>query len=187
MKGSDTSMTNGASPGKRKKDTRRQDTIVSIVFLSVVVIGILFALLYSSGVLHNLAAASGDRKVDCRTGRVVTGVREYDPAEVTEQSGISVPGYEKLELKAGETKQTVYLNNPEENTCYFVLSLILEDKTVIWKSDYLEPGMAFDRIELNQPLEKGNYENVTLQYDCYSIADGRMLNGSAITVTLEVD
>ena len=46
--------------------------------------------------------------------------------------------------------------------------------------------MAFDRIELNQPLEKGNYENVTLQYDCYSIVDKRELNGSAVTVTLEV-
>ena len=66
------------------------------------------------------------------------------------------------------------------------MSLILEDGTVIWKSDYLEPGMAFDRIELSQALEKGSYANVTLQYDCYSIADKRELNGSAVTVTLEV-
>ena len=66
------------------------------------------------------------------------------------------------------------------------MSLILEDGTVIWKSDYLEQGMAFGRMELNQALEKGNDENVTLQYDCYSIADKRELNGSAVTVTLEV-
>ena len=179
-------MGNAASTGKQRKDTRKQDTIVSIVFLSVVVIGILLALLYSSGILENLTAPAGDRKVDSRTGKVVTGITEYNPDEITENPDIAVPGYEKLELAAGKKRQTVYLNNPEGNTCYFVMSLILEDKTVIWKSDYLEPGMAFDRIELSQALEKGSYANVTLQYDCYSIADKRELNGSAVTVTLEV-
>lgn len=179
-------MNNNASQRKRKKDTRKQDTIVSIVFLAVVVIGILLVMLYSSGILENLTAPAGDRKVDSKTGKVVTGITEYNPDEITENPDISVPGYEKLEFVAGKKKQNVYLNNPDGNTCYFVMSLILEDGTVIWKSDYLEPGMAFDRIELNQPLEKGNYENVTLQYDCYSIADKRELNGSAVTVTLEV-
>lgn len=179
-------MGNAASTGKQRKDTRKQDTIVSIVFLSVVVIGILLALLYSSGILENLTAHTGDRKVDSRTGKVVTGITAYNPDEITENPDIAVPGYEKLELAAGKKRQTVYLNNPEGNTCYFVMSLILEDGTVIWKSDYLEPGMAFDRIELNQALEKGNYENVTLQYDCYSIIDKRELNGSAVTIKLEV-
>ena len=179
-------MGNAASTGKQRKDTRKQDTIVSIVFLSVVVIGILLALLYSSGILENLTAHTGDRKVDSSTGKVVTGITEYNPDELTENPDISVPGYEKLELVAGQKKQNVYLNNPDENTCYFVMSLILEDGTIIWKSDYLEPGRAFDRIELNQPLEKGSYGNVTLQYDCYSTVDQRELNGSAVTITLEV-
>lgn len=179
-------MNNTASQRKRNKDTRKQDTIVSIVFLSVVVIGILLALLYSSGILENLTAPAGDRKVDSRTGKVVTGINRIQSDEIRENPDISVPGYEKLELVAGKKKQNVYLNNPNENTCYFVMSLILEDGTIIWKSDYLEPGMAFDRIELNQPLEKGNYENVTLKYNCYSIVDKRELNGSAVTVTLEV-
>lgn len=179
-------MNNTASQRKRNKDTRKQDTIVSIVFLSVVVIGILLALLYSSGILENLTAPAGDRKVDSRTGKVVTGINRIQSDEIRENPDISVPGYEKLELVAGKKKQNVYLNNPNENTCYFVMSLILEDGTIIWKSDYLEPGMAFDRIELNQPLEKGNYENVTLKYNCYSIVDKRELNGSAVTIKLEV-
>lgn len=179
-------MNKKASHRKQKKDTSKQDTILSIVFLSIVVIGILLALFYRSGILENLTAPAGDRKVDSKTGKVVTGSTEYNPEEITENPDMAVPGYEKLELVAGKKRQNVYLHNPEGNTCYFVMSLILEDGTVIWKSDYLEPGMAFDRIELSQALEKGNYENVTLQYDCYSIVDKRELNGSAVTVTLEV-
>lgn len=183
-------MSNSASLGKRKKDTKkdmdRKDTMFAIGFLTVVVIGIFLALLYSSGALESLTCSGGDRKVDVQTGKVADTVREYDPSEITENGNVSVPGYEKLELKAGKTKQKVYLLNPKENTCYFKLSLMLEDGTVIWQSDLLEPGMAFDRIELNQGLEKGTYEHATLQYDCYSLADKRELNGSRIQLILEV-
>lgn len=171
---------------KQKKDERKIDTMISIVFLSIVIIGILLALLYKGGVFERITSHAGDRKVDSRTGKVVTGINRIQSDEITENPDISVPGYETLELVAGKKNQNVYLNNPNENTCYFVMSLILEDGTIIWKSDYLEPGMAFDRIELNQPLEKGNYENVTLKYNCYSIVDKRELNGSAVTIKLEV-
>lgn len=120
------------------------------------------------------------------TGKVVKKEIRYDASEISDNANISIPGYEKLEFTAGQKEQDVYLTNPKENTCYFVMSLILEDGTVIWESQKLEPGMAFNRIALNQTLDAGDYENVTLRYDCYALADNSELNGSAIRINLEV-
>lgn len=175
-------MRNRASP-KNKKDQAKRDTITSIIFLSLVVIGILIAILYSSGVFSNLSA--GDRKINTDTGKVVKGIAEYDP-EIMENPDISYPGYADLTFEADKRKQDIYLNNPKTNTCYFKMSLILDDGRTIWQSDYLEPGNAFNRIELSEALAKGTYENAVLQYDSYSITDGRQLNGSSIKLTLEV-
>ena len=171
---------------KNKRDTRKKDTIIAITFLLAVVIGMFIAILYGNGVFSGAGYSGGDRKVDIETGKVIKSEKKYDASEISEKENISVPGYEKLEFKADSTKQKVYLTNPKDNTCYFILSLVLEDGTVIWKSDYLEPGAAFDRIELDKPLEAGNYENVTLKYECYTLADKRELNGSASKIELEV-
>lgn len=171
---------------KNKRDNMKKDTIISVTFLAVVVIGMLAAVFYGNGLLDELIY-NGERKVDIATGKVVKTERQYDVSEISGNGDISVPGYEKFRLKAGSRKQKVYLTNPKENTCYFVMSLVLEDGTVIWKSDYLEPGTAFDRIMLDEPLKAGNYENVTLKYDCYSLIDKKELNGSAIKINLEVE
>lgn len=176
-------MGNRASP-KNKQDQAKRDTITSIVFLSLVVISILIAILYSSGVFSNLS--SGDRKINMDTKEVVEGVMELNP-EITENPNISYPGYGELTFKADKKKQDIYLQNPKENTCYFQMSLILSDGRTIWQSEYLEPGNAFNRIELSAALEKGTYENAVLQYDSYSITDGRKLNGSFINLTIKVN
>lgn len=176
-------MRNWASP-KNKKDQAKRDTIISIVFLSLVVIGILIAILYSSGVFRNLS--SGDRKINMDTKEVVESVMELNP-DITENPNISYPGYGELTFKANKKKQDIYLQNPKENTCYFQMNLILSDGRTIWQSEYLEPGNAFNRIVLSEALEKGIYENAVLQYDSYSITDGRQLNGSSINLTINVN
>lgn len=119
------------------------------------------------------------------TKKVVEEVMKLNP-DITENPNISYPGYGELAFKADKKKQDIYLHNPKENTCYFQMSLILSDGRTIWQSEYLEPGNAFNRIELNEALPKGIYENAVLQYDSYSIKDGRQLNGSSIKLTLEV-
>lgn len=175
-------MSNQALP-KKRKDQAKRDTIIGIVFLTIVIIGIIIALIYSSGVFSNIP--SGDRKINMDTGEEVEGLADLNP-DITENANISYPGYEKFTFKAGKKKQDVYIHNPKENTCYIQISIILEDGTVIWKSEYLEPGNAFNRIKLNEALSKGNYENAVLLYDSYSIKDGRKLNGASIKMTLEV-
>ncbi len=49
-----------------------------------------------------------------------------DYSNITENPNISIPGYESLNFIAGSSKQSVDFYNPEENTCYFKISLLLK-------------------------------------------------------------
>ena len=100
---------------------------------------------------------------------------------------IAIPGFDSLNFKAGVTEQAVSLYNPNQNTCYFKMSLILADGTKLWESKLVEPGQAFYKITLNQPLSVGTYENAVLKYECFSNSDGSgVLNGSENKFTLNV-
>ncbi len=75
--------------------------------------------------------------------------------------------------------------NPEQNTCYFKMSLLLPDGTQLWESGLVEPGKAVYEITLNQTLTAGKYENATLKYECFAMDDEQTpLNGSEIKLTL---
>ncbi len=108
-------------------------------------------------------------------------------AEAASGSGenIDIPGYETLIFAADKTTQAVNLKNPSKNACTFVLTLILDDGTIIWTGEALSPGMAFTRITLNQALGRGDYV-ATLHYDCYSLTDNTPLNGADIKLNIEV-
>lgn len=114
------------------------------------------------------------------------------PAQNTEEvlkneNSISIPGYEGITLKADSLRQTVALKNPEQNTCYFVITLYLEDGTILWKSDYIKPGETSSPIVLKEPLEKGNYPNAVLQYSCFKMdSEKTQLNGAETKLTLRV-
>lgn len=116
------------------------------------------------------------------------GVSHHETGPVVKnQNSISIPGYESITLEAGKTQQTVGLPNPAKNTCYFQISLILENGTVLWQSDLVKPGEISDPITLSEALEAGTYPNTTMKYDCYTM-DGNMtqLNGAATKLTLRV-
>lgn len=99
---------------------------------------------------------------------------------------IDIPGFDSMTFKAGVTTQSVNLYNPEQNTCYFRLTLVLADGTQIWQSKLIEPGKGLHEIELTQALSVGDYEGVTLKYECFSLDDHSQLNGSDIKLTLHV-
>ena len=104
-----------------------------------------------------------------------------------EQQSIQIPGYLSLPLTAGTTQQNIALPNPEGNTAAFVMTLTMEDGTLLWKSDLVQPGENSGVLVLEFPLEAGTYENVTLEYECFDPQDpDAQLNGSAIQLTLEV-
>lgn len=100
---------------------------------------------------------------------------------------IDIPGFGSISLQAGATEQSVNFYNPEQNTCYFRMSLLLSDGTELWKSDLVEPGKAIYNITLNQTLETGEYENAILKYECFAMNEEQTpLNGSEIKLTLHV-
>ena len=99
---------------------------------------------------------------------------------------IAIPGYEILELQADQKQQSLSLPNPPQNVCYFQISLYLEDGTLLWKSELIEPGAISKPILLHQELAKGTYANAVLKYDCFK-ADGQTpLNGAETKLTLWV-
>lgn len=88
-------------------------------------------------------------------------------------------------MRAGQLEQTVDFYNPEDNNCFFVLSLYLSDNTLIYESDMLAPGERVKNITLYQPLERGIYGNCKLVYNCFALDGETPLNGS--NVVLEIN
>ena len=100
---------------------------------------------------------------------------------------IAIPGYEGLSLNANSKKQDLCLPNPVQNTCYFQISLFLEDGTLLWQSDLIEPGGTSAPMVLEQALEQGTYPKAVLHYSCFEMnKDLTPLNGAEIKVTLRV-
>ena len=100
---------------------------------------------------------------------------------------IAIPGYEMLELKAGSKEQTLCMPNPPQNCCYFQITLYLEDGTLLWQSELIEPGTTSKPMVLSKTLEKGMYPNAILRYSCYRMdEDHSPLNGAETKLTLWV-
>jgi len=150
---------------------------------------ILTAFLTALFVLGAFSGCSGD-----------AGKKEKkDYSNIVENPNIAIPGYASLTFKAEEKEQSVDFFNPEENTCYFRMSLVMKEEdaqetenghsareeTVLWTSEYLEPGEHIKSIQLERELEEGDYP-ASLRYECFSLKDERQLNGSNVKLTLSV-
>ena len=100
---------------------------------------------------------------------------------------IAIPGYEALTLQAGARTQSLRLPNPEENDCYFQISLYLADDTLLWQSDLIKPGKTSAPITLSRPLDPGTYPEATLRYACFRLdREKTPLNGAETKLTLWV-
>lgn len=100
---------------------------------------------------------------------------------------IAIPGYEGITLKADSLEQTVALKNPEQNACYFVITLSLEDGTVLWQSEEIAPGKTSKPMKLSQELKEGTYPNAVLRYACFKMDKEKTpLNGAETKLTLRV-
>jgi len=136
-------------------------------------------------VLSGVAVGS---KIIGSSGGPVQSVKGIDETPVIGGSddAIAIPGFEKLVMKAGQAKQAVNFYNPDTNTCYFRISLSLEDGTELYRSGMIKPGQTINTIEISHILKAGIYNNSVLQYDCYTLEDLQPLNGSKTVLNLEV-
>ena len=115
-----------------------------------------------------------------------TGDREVYQGEKNTDT-IDIPGFDVMNLQAGTTEQSVNLYNPEQNTCYFKMSLILPDGTVLWESGLVAPGKAIYDLTLKEALDAGEYADTILKYECFAMDEEQTpLNGSEIKLTLNV-
>lgn len=115
-----------------------------------------------------------------------TGKKETYTGEKNTDT-IDIPGFDAMNLKAGSTGQSVNLFNPEQNNCYFKMSILLSDGTVLWESDLVEPGRAIYEMTMNQVLEAGEYQDAVLKYECFAMdPEQSPLNGSEVKLTLNV-
>lgn len=112
------------------------------------------------------------------------GNQELDHAGKESGEKISIPCFESLVFKANQTTQKVNLYNPENNNCYFVISLIVEQDT-LFKSDMIAPNTGFYEIELSEELAAGQYSGIIV-YECYSLTDLSPMNGGSFHFDLTV-
>lgn len=116
------------------------------------------------------------------------GARPWDGGEIPggdgDATGIKIPGYDSITIRADRTDATVSLVNPENNPCYFEVSIILENTgEVIYKSKKIKPGYAVKQITLNHSLPMGVYD-AKVHYDTFSLTDQKPLNGAEVKVKL---
>lgn len=157
--------------------------ILLIVVLAVVLVGggVFVGINWNNWIGDKPATAEVDDNAENYTGdkNTYTGKKNTDT--------IDIPGFDAMNFKAGTTEQSVNLFNPKENTCYFKMTILLNEGTVLWESKLVEPNKAIYDITLNQSLSVGTYEDCTLKYECFAMDEEQTpLNGSEIKFTLNV-
>ncbi len=156
------------------KGSRQSSNPVFIVIIALLLVVI--------AVLVFIIAKPGGEQSEQPQG----GTEQNEPIEKLTDS-IAMPGYSWLTLKADTTEQELALSNPPENFCQMRMSILLEDGTVIWTSELVQPGENSKPIVLSQPLAKGVYKNAKLKYECFTIDEAMTpLNGSQIAISLNV-
>lgn len=102
-----------------------------------------------------------------------------------EQSYISIPGFDKMIFKSNSTSQKTNIHNPDTNTCNMNFSIEMEDGTILWSCENVQPGYGLYDIEINKKLEKGTYKGCKFIVRCFR--NDVEINGCNIGFTLYVD
>lgn len=110
---------------------------------------------------------------------------QYKVENEASSSNIEIPGYSTVYIPANEKEVEVDFYNPDDNSVYFQITLTLADtEEVIYTSKLFAPGQHIYEIELEQALEKGEYE-VILAYCTYSMDEEYTpKNGANVSFTL---
>lgn len=100
---------------------------------------------------------------------------------------ISIPGFETWAIDSGKTKVSTNFYNPENNNCYFIVKVILDDTgETIYESKYIKPGQHLYEVELLKALDKGKYQ-ATIHYSAFETETLTPLNGANVPFELVVN
>jgi hypothetical protein len=111
-------------------------------------------------------------------------VRIIEPLPDTSNT-IAIPGFKRLTAE-GQTLKADAITNPEQNACYFVVTLIMPGGAELYRSSYLAPGQSLGDVEMLVTLAAKTYKDVTARYSCFTMDELKPLKGADITFTLEV-
>ena len=147
--------------------------IAGVVLLASVVVIILL--------LRSCGAGTGTVPTDITPPK---NTLDFTPVGERQDNTITIPGMTGITMKSGQLQQTVDFYNPEQNACYFVLSLYLSDDTLIYLSDFLAPGEHISEIMLNQALQRGVYGKCRLVYECFTLDNKCALNTGEVILEI---
>ena len=157
--------------GRYEKLSSHQFPLFPIILILLLVVAVVILLLKGCDSIHTITPSNE------ATGTAANVEKNPD--------SIAIPGYEMLEMKAGSKEQSLCMPNPPQNCCYFQIALYLEDGTLLWQSELIEPGTTSKPIVLTKALDKGMYPNAILRYSCYRMdEDLTPLNGAETKLTL---
>lgn len=132
---------------------KKKKTLILIIVIAVLVAAI--------AVLVVLLLNNGKKKEATATG--VNGVISdgWDAGINTggvETSEIQIPGYKDAKMQEGDKVLHLSIGNPETNQAGLYADVVLEDGTVLYESELIEPGYGIKDIPLSKTLEKGTYQ-----------------------------
>jgi hypothetical protein len=163
--------------------------IVAIVIgVAVVAGGIVLVICLGNGA----AEVAADTTATPMSPVLESGAVDWEGVKTSETSGIPadgirIPGYKSITIEADTTEVSVNLQNPEKNSCYFVIRLVLLDTgETLYESKMIEPGKGLYNITLSRALEAGTY-SAQLQYEPYDMTTLTRLNGAVVNLDLIVE
>ncbi|HMM32290.1 MAG TPA: hypothetical protein PKB13_10990 [Clostridia bacterium] len=163
----------------------RMMSIVLVLFLTAgsLYLGSNWSAIFPAGSVEFMTAA---KVPDLEEGAVMWQgelPRSQNEGETEQGKGIEIPGYKSITIDANQKDVFVNFVNPEGNPCYFVISLVLEDGTELYKSKMVEPGMGLYKITLNHELEPGEYPAI-VKYETFGLDGLEPMNGAEIKFIL---
>lgn len=159
-------------PKKRKLSKKQKIALTAAIIAAVAVVAVILFVIFGS-------QPTADPN------------REFEPGQTAGQNKtmadmLSIPGFESMTIEAGQTTVGTKLYNPEDNNCYFEISIVLADTDEeIYKSKLVSPGQTLYEIDLTRALDKGVYEAV-VHYSTYALEDYADMNGANVPFELVV-
>lgn len=151
---------------------------LAIAIVVIIILCIIVVCLTQKPAVNNRPGLSEDKNA--------VDIKEPSSNTSDDSDGISIPGFERMTIRANTQNVGANIFNPARNSCYFVAVITLADGREIYRSDLIAPGKAIYSITLSEPLAKGEYAAM-LTYYCYSLNESLTpLNGATTHFILEV-